>query len=163
MVDRLEKVARLVLWLAIAATFVIVPLEYVRAKRSQSKAEEDLQEAVKKAEAKTVELETREKERKSHRISLASMGTYLSGIDYSKTTGNVWATNVSPRSGTLCLIGQAADPDVTTKTSESIPACTEVSAYATVHVSLGFGGDLSNTCPRSNCRLTLREAPEARE
>ncbi|HSQ68378.1 MAG TPA: hypothetical protein VLM85_34450 [Polyangiaceae bacterium] len=161
-IDRTEKIGRFLLWLALAAAVVIVPIEYVGHKREQSKAEADLQEAVKKAEAKADELE-KAKER-TPRITLASVGTVLSGISYSKAQGSLLFTNVSSRAGVLCIVAVAHNPE-TKETSESIPACQEVGAYASaVHVVAEFASnDLANTCPRSNCLLTFKEAPEAKE
>jgi len=160
-IDRIEKLGRLVLWLALAAAVVIVPIEYVNHKHEESKAEAELKEAVKKAEAKADELE--KAKAPSPRITLASMGTVLSGISYSKATGSVLFTNVSSRTGVLCIVAVAQNPE-TKETSESIPACQEVGAYASaVHVSAEFAsGELANTCPRANCLLTFKEAPEAK-
>ena len=166
-IDRIEKTARLILWLAIASACVIVPIAYVNQKRAETKAEVNLQESVKRAEAKVEELE---KKNKSHRLPFASMGAYLSSFNYSAAQGSMWFTNVSARAGTVCVIGTAQDASVNpdferSKISESIPACQEVAAYASaVHMSLMFaGGDLNAACPKSNCRLTLKDAPEARE
>lgn len=166
--DRIEQTARVLLWLAIASACVIVPVAYVNEKRAESKVEADLQAAAKQAVAKADQLEkTKEKEEadnKPHRLTLASMGPYMSGINYSSAQGNLWFTNVSPRTGVLCVVGLAADPEVSVKTSESLPACQEVGAYAAVHVSLTFAnGDLNGACPKSNCRLTFKEAPESHD
>jgi hypothetical protein len=50
------------------------------------------------------------------------------------------------------------------KTSESIAACGEVGEYKTVHLPVQFAfGDLSAACPKSNCKLTFKEAPESKE
>lgn len=160
--DRLEKAGRLVLWLSIASACLIVPITYMglkkAEKREETKTEAELQAAIKKAEARAEELE---KLHKPRRLTLASMGGYLSGLSYSTAQGNLWFTNVSPRTGVLCIYGEAKDPD-TQKTSESIPACHEVGAYAQVHLTLMFaGGDLSAACPKSNCRVTFKEAHEA--
>lgn len=56
LLDRIEKGARIALWLAIASACVIVPLAYMNEKRAQSKAEAALQEEVKKAEEHADEL-----------------------------------------------------------------------------------------------------------
>ena len=164
LLDRIEKVGRVVLWFAIASACVVLPIEYVlhknALKREETKAEAELQTAVKRAEAKADELEKRNK---SRRLTLASMGPYISGIHYSTAQGDLWFTNVSHRTGIVCVYGEAQDPE-TQKTSESIAACHEVGAYAAVHMSLMFaGGDLSSACPKSNCRVKLKEAAEVKE
>jgi len=160
--DRTEKVVRILLWMSIASACVIVPIEYIGQKRAATKAEAELQEAVKKAEAKAEDLEKHLHDAKSHRVTLASMGPYLASINYSTAQGNLWFTNVSPHAGVMCIVGLVKDPDAPGKPSESIPACQEVGAYASaVHVPLMFGGgDLVGACPKSNCRLTFREAAE---
>jgi|HubBroStandDraft_4_1064222.scaffolds.fasta_scaffold741212_2 hypothetical protein len=160
--DRFEKSGRLVLWLSIASACVIVPIAYVSQKRAETKAEAELQAAVKKAEAKVEELE---KGNKPGRVAFASIGAYMSSISYDKAQGNLWFTNVSPRGGTLCVVGVAQDPELSVKTSQSLPACQEVGAYASaVHVPLMFaGGDLGTACPKSNCRLTFKDAPDTHE
>jgi hypothetical protein len=161
-VDRMEKTARLVLWLSIASACVIVPIEYVRQTRAGSKAEAERQAAAKKADAKEQELESASK---PHRLAFASMGMYLSSINYAGVQGNLWSTNVSSRAGTICVVGEARDPEVSIKTAVSLPACQEVGAYASeVHLSLMFaGGDLAAACPKSNCRLSVKDAFEPAE
>lgn len=158
-IDRIEKVGRLLLWLALAAAVVILPIEWVSHKRESTKAEEALQEELKKAEAKADELEKARTTKA--RIPLASLGTYLSGLSYSKAQAGLMFTNVSTRTGVVCVIATAQNPD-TKETSDSIPACQEVGPYASaVHMSAEFGAsDLANTCPKSNCLVTFKEAPE---
>jgi hypothetical protein len=161
--DRVEKTGRFVLWLAIASACVIVPVSYVNQKRAETKAEAELHEAVKKAEARADELE-KEKDKKPSRLTLASMGAYVYGINYVTATGNLTFTNVSSRTGVLCVIGDAQEPDLSMKTSESIATCADVGEYKTVHLPVQFaGGDLSAACPKSNCKLTFKEAPESKE
>ena len=160
-VDQVEKLGRLLLWVALGTAVLIVPIEYVSHKREATKAEEELKDAVKKAEEKADALEKAKE--KSPRIALASVGTFLSGISYSKAQGSLLFTNVSSRSGVMCVVGVAQNPE-TKETAESIPACQEVGPYASaVHVSVEFAsGDMANTCPKSNCLLTFKEAPEAK-
>jgi len=160
-IEKIERGARVLLWLALAAAVVIVPVEYVSHKRDETRAEEDLRDAVKKAEAKADDLEKAKTTKP--RIALASLGTFLSGINYTKAQGNLFFTNVSMRSGVLCVIGVAQNPE-SKETAESLAACQELTPYASaVHVAAEFGAsDLTNTCPKSNCLLTFREAPEAK-
>jgi hypothetical protein len=161
-VDGIEKGARVLLWLSIASVCVLVPIGYIGQKRTETEAEIAMREALKNAEAK---VEGIEKANAPHRLSLASMGTWFSAINYTTAEGSLWFTNVSPRAGTLCVVGMAQDPELSMKTATSLPACLEVRAYASgVHVSFMFAGsDLTTACPKSNCRLTFKEAPEGKE
>ncbi len=99
-IDRAEKFGRVVLWLSLAAACVIVPIEYVGAKRAEAravtKAEADLQDALRKAEARADGLH---KELHHERLTISSMGGYLSEISYASAQGNLWFTNVSGRTG----------------------------------------------------------------
>jgi hypothetical protein len=166
MIDRIEKIARLVLWLALSSAVVILPIAYISHKAEETKAEVALAEqkdALKKAEEKLDEID-KAKKNKSNRITLASVGTFLSWISYAKAEGNLVFTNVSARTGVMCVVGIAQNTETNEK-AESIPACQEVGPYSsTVHMPLAFaGGDIAGTCPKSNCKLTFREAPEAKE
>jgi hypothetical protein len=159
-IDRIEKLGRLMLWLALAAAVVILPIEYVNSKREATKAEQDLKDEAKKADERADALEKAKAE--SPRIALASLGTFLTGINYSKAEGGLYFTNVSPRAGVLCVVGVAQDPG-TKETATSIAGCQAVTPYASAHLSVEFaGGDLTNTCPKSNCLLTFKEATEAK-
>ncbi|MGO9837359.1 MAG: hypothetical protein ACLP1X_24455 [Polyangiaceae bacterium] len=159
--DRIEKTGRLVLWLSIASACVIVPIAYVGQKRAETKAEAELQAAVKKAEAKVEELE---KGNKPGRVTFASVGSYMSAINYDKAQGSLWFSNVSPRGGILCVVGLAQEPEGV-RSAVSLAACQEVGAYASaVHVPLMFaGGDLAAACPRSKCSLSFKDAPDTHE
>jgi hypothetical protein len=159
MIDRIEKIGRFILWLSIASAWVILPIAYFGQKRAETKAEAELQDAVKKAETKVEELE---KGSKPKRIALASIGPYLAGLNYSTAQGNLWLSNVSAHGGIICVVAMAQDPDVSIKIAESLPACQEVASYASaVHISLMFGGgDLATACPKSNCRITFKEVVE---
>jgi hypothetical protein len=163
LIDRIEKIARLLLWLALSSAVVILPIAYIGHKAEETKAEVALAEqkgAVKKAEEKLEEID-KAKKNKSNRIALASVGTFLSGISYTKADGSLMFTNVSARTGVMCIVGIAQNPETNEK-AESIPACVEVTPYASaVHTTVEFAGnDLTNACPKSNCRLTFREATE---
>jgi hypothetical protein len=158
--DRIEKTGRVILWLSIASACVIVPIAYTNQKRAETRAEADLQASVKRSEAKVEELENASK---PHRLTLASMGTYLSALNYTTSQGSLWFTNVSARAGTVCVVGTTQDAELTIKTAESLAACQDVAAYASgVHMTMMFaGGDLNAACPKTNCRLTIKDAPEA--
>jgi hypothetical protein len=166
MIDRVEKIARVVLWLALSSAVVILPIAYLGHKADEARADVALTEqkdALKKAEAKLDELD-KAKKNKPNRITLASVGTFLSGISYAKADGSLMFTNVSSRMGVMCVVGIAQNPGTNEK-AESIPTCVEVTPYASdVHTTVQFaGGDLTNTCPKSNCLLTFREATEVKE
>jgi uncharacterized membrane protein len=159
-IDRVEKIGRLMLWLALAAAVVILPIEYVNHKREATKEEQELKDEAKKAEERADALEKAKAE--NPRITLASLGGFLSGINYTKAEGGLFFTNVSQRTGVLCVVGVAQDP-ATKETAESIAGCEAVTPYASAHLSVDFaGGDLSNTCPKSNCLVTFKEAQESK-
>lgn len=161
LLERIEPGARILLWLAIASACVIIPIEYVNAKRDASKAEADAEEQAKKAEARIDELE---KAAKPKRLTLASMGSQMSVIIYSRAQGALWFTNVSDREGPLCVVAHAQDPDVSVKTAATNPECAAVKPYSSVHLELQFAGaDLSAACPKQNCTLTFTEAPEGHD
>lgn len=163
--DRVEKAGRVLLWLSIASACVIVPVAYISQrnaeKRAETKAEADLQEAVKRAETRAAELE---KKSASRRVSFAAVETsYLSAIGYSNAQANLWFTNVSSRGGVVCLVATAREAD-SAKSTDSLPACQEVTPYAGVHMTLMFAnGELTASCPHSNCSLTFNEAPEPKD
>ncbi len=144
---------------------VILPIAYIGHKAEDAKAEAaeaELKDAVRKAQDKADEIE-KAKKNKSNRITLTSLGTFLSGINYTKAEGGLFVTNVSARIGVLCVIGTAQNPE-TKDVAVSIAGCQEVTPYSSAHLSVDFAGsDLSNTCPKSNCLLTFKEAPEAKE
>jgi hypothetical protein len=77
------------------------------------------------------------------------------------STGRLWFTNVSSRAGVVCVVGIATNP--TTKTStESLPACRSITAYATnVEITVMFaGGDLRSVCQGVSCSLRFEDVPD---
>jgi hypothetical protein len=158
-IDRIEKIARTILCLAIASAVVIVPLEYIK----QHSAEAELKEKAKKAELELSEAIAK-REEKPARLPIASMGVFLTSLTMSNSQGQLWFTNVSPRAGVVCLHG-VAENRTTSKTSTSMAACQEVGAYASaVHMSFMFaGGDLNEVCPNSSsCDLRVAETQESK-
>jgi hypothetical protein len=164
-IDRIEKIGRVILWLSIASACVIAPIEYVRL----HKTEVELREAARQADE---ELKAAEKAEKAahepHRLAFASMRAhFMSALVPSAPgeQGKVWFTNVSPRTGIVCVYGVATS-HTTKRESTSLPTCTSIAAYAApVHLSLMFaGGDLLDVCPKQgDCDLTIEDAPEAKE
>jgi hypothetical protein len=90
------------------------------------------------------------------------MGAFL--VSLGATQGQIVFTNVSSRSGFLCVVGVARNR-ATGKSTSSIPACKAVSPYdSTVALSMMFaGGEMGTVCPNSSCDLEVRDAPQAAE
>lgn len=152
-IDRIEKAGRLVLWLTLASAVVLVPVIYI--KQSQS-AEEARKEEL--AKAKEEQVKAKEEAEKSDRLSVASLGMIITSLNESTAIGRVWFSNVSPRSGIVCLVGTATNPS-TNMTSNSLGACQHIPAYASnVEMQVKFaGGDLSALCKGVSCSLSLKE------
>ena len=166
-IDRIEKIGRVILWLSIASACVIAPIEYVRL----HKTEAELREAARKADEELKAAEKAEKAaHESHRLAFASMGVdgrYLAALVPSAPgdQGSLWFTNVSPRTGFLCVYALATSRS-TKRWSTSIPSCASIAPYAsTVHLSLMFaGGELLDVCPKQgDCDMVIRDAPDAKE
>lgn len=156
MIDRLEKLGRLVLWLTLASAVVLVPIIYIR-QRTEEAARAELAAQNEQRRA----LEAKEAE-KSVRLSLASMGDVIHRLSTATATGHIAFSNVSPRSGVVCIAGVATNPDTNAKT-ESLASCKRVGAYDTnVDMQVSFaGGDLSAVCKGVTCAFTFREVPDA--
>jgi hypothetical protein len=155
-IDRLEKAARLVLWLTLASAVVLVPLAYINVRQA---AEREREEATRRAE----ELARRATEPpKESRLLLSSTGLSMRALDEDTATGRVYFSNVSPRSGVVCVAGTATNP-ATNKATASLPACKAVSAYATnVVIEMMFaGGDLQSVCKGVSCAFSIKDVPDA--
>ncbi len=155
MIDKIEKVGRFVLWVTMAACFALVPLGVYRYRvAAEASAERERQEAREQAETAA-----RLKAERPPRMTLAGMGPLLTAFEPRRAQGHVWFTNVSSKSGPLCIRGTATNP-ATGQRSQSIPACIEVGPWAsTVHLVLMFAdGDVANVCGKGTCDLTLAEA-----
>lgn len=153
-----EKLARLLLWLALAAAVVIVPIEYVKHHRLEAAARESVrQEGIKRAKEEKAAAEVAKAEsEKIKRLPLSSFRPVLTLLD--GTIGRLWITNVSERSGVVCVIGIATNP-VSRGTSESLPACKAIEPYASnVEISVMFaGGELRPMCRDVTCSLQFEE------
>jgi hypothetical protein len=156
-IDRLEKLGRLLLWLAIASAMVILPVAFTRHGREQEK----LREALQNAEA---QLADALKPKKPDRLTFKSMGMFLSALNRTNSNGEVWFTNLSPQAGVVCLQGAVANPDTKAITT-SLAACREVGAYASeVHMTMMFAGkNLADTCGKSACQLMVMDASRTDE
>src|SRR4051812_27675381 len=123
-IDRLEKIGRLILWLCLAGCTVAVPVGlHIQTRQAADLAERtrlDVERATAQAE--------KVKNAAPVRLTLESMGLVMRAADNSHT-GFVWFTNVSPRSGVVCIQGTATNSR-TKESAHSLPACQEVGPYA---------------------------------
>jgi hypothetical protein len=163
-IDRIEKVGRIVLWLSLASACILAPIEYVRLHMAEAESRDALKRAedAMKADAEKAEKAAHE----PHRIAIASMGMYLSAVNPNAPgeQGKLWLTNVSPRSGVLCVSGVATNR--TSKLSAtSLPTCAKIEPYSSSHVEIMFAsGDLLAACPKQgDCELSVRDVPDAKE
>lgn len=154
--DRIEKLGRMVLWLSLASAVVLVPIAYIR----QRGVESELAEAARK-EQQALATKAKEDAERSDRLSLASMGSFFTALNESAATGSAWFSNVSARSGIVCITGIAKSPS-RNMTIESLPACKQIQPYATnvdMHVMFA-GGDLAALCKGATCTFSVKEAPD---
>ncbi|MFW6050160.1 MAG: hypothetical protein ACODAU_03230 [Myxococcota bacterium] len=157
-IDRFEKLGRLILWVVISGVlvvgFAVVPLQMVAHAAAESELREELEDAKERLE------EARDPD--SERLPLEGMGTYISGLDHRNATGMVWFTNVSPRSGVVCVEGTATN-DESGESTTSLASCSQVEPYQTVEMKLMFaGGPLDRVCPkRSGCTFSISEVDDA--
>ena len=155
-IERVEKLGRLVLWLTLAAAVVLVPVEYIK----QRRAETQLQET-QRLEAKAIEKELKAKAEKSDRLPLKGMPSVMRSLNVQSASGHVYFTNVSPRSGYVCITGIATNGS-TKETTTSMPSCVAVAPYASmVEVKLLFAGsELEAVCKTGGCNLGLEDTPD---
>jgi hypothetical protein len=158
-IDRGEKLARLLLWLALAAAMLIVPIEYIKQRRFEAEVRESVRrEDVERARREKVAAEAA-KAQAEKSIRMSPSGAQLMLLDGS--TGRLWFSNVSSRAGVVCVVGIATNP--TTKAStESLPACKAITAYATnVEIAVMFaGGELRSVCQGVSCSLRFEDVPD---
>ena len=152
-IDRLEKLGRLLLWLSLVLVLLGVPISYARQHRTES----ELRESLRKAEEKLAEAL---KPKKPEKLSIASMQAIRS-FDQQAARGEVFFTNVSSRSGMLCIVGEARNPN-TKEQSPSLAVCHEVQPYeSVVHLNLMFaGGSLAQVCGKDRCDMHIEDVPE---
>jgi len=150
-IDRSEKVGRLILWLVLAAAVLLVPIEYIK----QRRVEAALRETVRKEEVQREKAE-KEKAERSERLPFDSFKPALRLLD--NATGRLWFSNVSSRTGVVCVAGVATNP-TTRMSTESLPACKVVTPYASnIELAVMFaGGDLRVICKDVTCDLAFKE------
>lgn len=155
-IDRFEKIARIILWLVVAAAVLLVPIEYIK----QQRVESALREAIRKEDLSRARAE-KEKAEKSDRLPLESLRPALRVLD--GVTGRLWFSNVSNRTGVVCVAGVATNPN-TKQTSESLPACKVVTPYASnIELAVMFaGGDLKVICKDVACDINFKEVPDVK-
>jgi hypothetical protein len=158
-IDRGEKIARLLLWLTLAAATLIVPIEYIKQRRFEAEVRESVRrEDGERARREKAAAEA-EKAHAEKSIRMSLSGPELMALDGS--TGRLWFTNVSSRAGVVCVVGIATNP--TTKASaESLPACKPITAYATnVEIAVMFAGsELRSVCQGVTCSLRFQDVPD---
>ena len=148
-----EKTTRAILWVTLSSVFVLVPITVI----GMSKTEAQLKEDAKKAEERIAELS---KPPKVDRFALKGAGAAMTALNVSEAEGRLFFTNVSPRSGVLCVHGVATNP-VTSEKNESLSTCEHVQPYATVTIKVMFAGTaLREACKNATCRLTFEETPD---
>jgi hypothetical protein len=155
-IDRIEKTGRLVLWLTLASAVVLVPIAYTR----QRSVETQTAEAARKEE-QALARKLKADAEKSDRLSMSSMGAMMTVLNEGNGTGRVWFTNVSPRTGVVCIAGTATNP--TSKvTTESLASCKNVPAYASnVEIQMMFAGaNLAEVCKGVTCAFSIKEVPD---
>ncbi len=155
LIDKLEKAGRFVLWLTLTAAVV---LGIVGAKRWSE-------------ETKTVQAElaaSKDELRKAlepkgpERLPPAGMGPYHSWLSTVSAVGHGMFTNVSPRSGHICLQGVLQHPDGQ-RVVTSLPACAVVNPYASFKIEAPFlMSQIEELCGKDNragCRVSFIDAP----
>jgi hypothetical protein len=158
MIDRLEKTGRLVLWFTLAAACMLVVLGYAKQQESLMSAAASLHAA----EQHRTEAKQKEEERGPTRLTIKSMGSAFSSFNEDRATGEVWFTNVSPRSGVVCVVGVATNPN-TQQSQHSLASCEAVTPYATVKMKVMFaGGDLDTVCKGAKCAFQILDEPNAK-
>lgn len=153
-VDRLEKLGRLVLWLAISSVFVALPLAYAKQHEAEQRAVEALRKDAEKA------AEAAASKQKTIRLPLDSVGPAIRALNQTTARGSVWFTNLSALSGVVCLEGTATNPN-TGESTTSLATCRRVEEYESlIEVNLMFaGGELFSLCPREvKCSMKVTDA-----
>ena len=158
-IERLEKVARSLLWLTLAATTVAVPLALAKERRAEADTHQRIADATRAAEQKLASFE-RASADKNARLTLASIGNRLTTLSTENASAQLWFTNVSARAGYVCVIGEVTN-GATHALATSLPACAQVSAYSSaVHLTVMFpASDLNAACKGGPCSLQMKDAP----
>jgi len=157
-IARAEKFGRLLLWIALAVTIVLVPIGLAKERKTEADTLARIKEATRATELKFEALEKSVSD-KNLRIPFESIGNGLTSLSVENATGQLWFTNVSPRSGHVCVVGEATNVS-THAVTVSLPACAEVVAYASaVRISLPFPAQqLADNCKTGGCGLHVKDA-----
>jgi hypothetical protein len=165
LVDRLEKIGRLVLWLTLAATCVIIPLEYGKrqaAAQREVSAAEKAQQALKAQLEELQEAAAADSDEGPERITLESVGPAMRRLDEDRAQALIWFTNVSARAGIICIVGKAANPSAA-RSAVSLPACRALAPYeSNVNMTVQFAGsDLASACKGGDCQVGFVDAKDS--
>lgn len=159
-IDRAEKLGRMVLWLSMASVFVLVPVGLARQHDASESRLAALHASQEKAEAQAREAAATAAAKLPARMQLSGFGAVLTMLTTSKAEGLVAFTNVSRRSGVVCVEGTATHRD-TKRTASSLASCKEVGPYSSVTIELTFAGtQLKDVCGDDACKLTVEDVPD---
>jgi hypothetical protein len=150
MSEKIERIARTLLWLSLAAVAALIPVAALRQVNADESAKAALQELQSKLDEATAD-------KPVSVISFETLRPGLTVLDPRESKGAMLFTNVSERSGVVCVQGVAVNRD-TGATSESMPACHAVEPFASnVAVELMFAG-LADFCQSSGCTMRVQDA-----
>lgn len=154
-IEKVERVVRIILWLALAGLAVAIPLHLRSQAQEAKRLTDEATAAAAKAKAELAKKEKEEAE-KPLRLPAASMGQSLRMLD--NAVGVLWFSNASPRAGVVCVVGTASKGD---KQTQSLPACQKVGPYDTnVKVAMMFAGaSIHDICPNDDCKFMIEDAP----
>jgi hypothetical protein len=148
--DKIEKLARALLWIVLAGvlisvpiTIVIIPLKlYEKFRVEKSKVQEISKENI-----------------GPQAFMLKELDTYRYGLDYVNAEVGLSFTNTSPKKGYLCVTGEASN-NTDKKSTKSLPACIDVGPYETKYLKLPLRKwELSAICPTEQvCTSSITEA-----
>jgi len=158
-INGLEKLGRFALWMTISATLIVIPLG-VNKSVQESARREQLARSEEQKQAAALAKE-KEEEARPKRIKLDDVNPYLLSLNTSTAMGNVYFSNVSPRSGVICLSGTAGDASTGNHT-ESLPSCLELKAYeSNIHMTVVFAdSEIKKICPTNKCTLRVEDVPD---
>jgi hypothetical protein len=148
--ENIERLGRFVLWISLAAVCVIVPIEYM--KHQARSFESDQKRAQAEQEA--------EQSKAPRRLLYTSMGQSLVGVRDGE--GYLTFTNVSPRTGVVCVTGTVKNAK-TGHRSTSLAACEPVQPYQSeVRLKVSFAGRVyREMCPSNDCEIDFDDALES--
>jgi len=121
-IERSEKVGRLLLWLALAVTIILVPIGLAKERKTEAETLARIKDATRAAEHKLETLEKGIEDKTPQRIAYSSIGNGLTSLNADNATGHLWFTNVSPRAGHVCVVGEVTNPSTQART-KSLPSC----------------------------------------